>query len=346
MRPFLNSTDAIGNGSELQKRLQRDGYLFIQNLLPRQSLEELKVKWLQILSSAGWLRQDRPLEEGIADINAFCLEPQDQYMDVLHRVYELKEFHALQHHLKLVGLFESMWKQPIIPHPRLIGRVIFPQREEYTTPPHQDFIPVQGSDETYAVWFPLTDLDPEMGGLQVASGSHTSGIYEFRPALGAGGLEIIDTLGGTWVGNPFKQGDVLVFHCMTAHKGIPNRGDRLRLSVDARYQRMTDPIAPDSLEPHGKLITWEKLYVDWPKDDPLKYYWRRWNLRVKEYDTSYHEKRDCMAFDMAALGDKRSISALERITSRDAVQSNRRKAWELLKALECRKNKESDPKPT
>ena len=38
MKPFLDSTDAIDDGPELYKRVQRDGYLFIRNLLPRQSL--------------------------------------------------------------------------------------------------------------------------------------------------------------------------------------------------------------------------------------------------------------------------------------------------------------------
>ena len=339
MKPFFDSTDAIHDGPELYKRVQRDGYLFIRSLLPRQPLEDLKVKWLQIARDAGWINKERPLEEGIADMNGFCLEPQDAYMDVLHEVYKLKEFHALQHHPHLVGLFESMWKEPIIPHPRLIGRMIFPQRQEYTTPPHQDFIPIQGNDETYTAWFPLTDLPPEMGGLQIADGSHLRGIYEFRPALGAGGLEITDPLDGTWVSNPFTQGDVLVFHCMTAHKGIPNRGDRLRLSMDARYQRVRDLIAPDSLEPHGKLISWEQLYADWPEDEPLKYYWRGSDLQFKEYDNSYHEERDRMAFEMAAMGDERSRSTLERIISRDPDPAKRRKALELLAALDVRKTK-------
>ena len=126
---------------------------------------------------------------------------------------------------------------------------------------------------------------------------------------------------------------------MTVHKGIPNRGDRLRLSMDARYQRVTDPITLDSLEPHGTLINWEQLYADWPADEPLKYYWHRLDLRFKEYDKSYHEKRDRMAFEMAAMGDERSRSTLERIISRDPDQSKRWKARELLAVLDARKTK-------
>ena len=37
----------------------------------------------------------------------------------------------------------------------------------------------------------------------------------------------------------------------------------------------------------------EEVYADWPDPD-LKYYWRKWDLEVREYDNSYHDKRDEM----------------------------------------------------
>jgi hypothetical protein len=171
-----------------------------------------------------------------------------------------------------------------------------------------------------------------MGGLQIAAGSHLHGVYEFQPALGAGGLEVNNTFDGDWVSNPFQQGDVVVFHSMTVHKGLPNRSDKLRLSMDARYQRVSDPIAPDSLEPHGKLITREEIYTDWPNDE-LKYYWRDRPLTIHPYDQSYHDKRDEMTFEMAAKGDDRAVSTLQRIISRDPDSAKKAKAMRLLEQL-------------
>ena len=199
-------------------------------------------------------------------------------------------------------MFERMLGEAVLPHPRLIGRTIFPQREAFTTPPHQDFIPIQGTTETYTAWFPLHDLPPDMGGLEVAAGSHQGGVYEFSPALGAGGLAIADPLADTWTGGPLEAGDVLFFHSMTAHRGLANTGESLRLSIDARYQRRDAPIAPGSLLPHSQPDTWENVYLDWP-DSSLQYYWRQYELHITDYDDSYHEKRDRQAMELAAQGE-------------------------------------------
>ncbi len=333
MQPFLDSTDVVNNEFELQKRAQRDGYLFIRGLLPADVLESLRMQCLEIARKAGWVKTDTPLQDAIADLNGFCVEP-ESYMQVYNHMYKLQEFHALQHHPNLIGLIEGILGEPVMPHARIIGRTIFPQREVFTTPPHQDFIPIQGTAETYTAWIPLSNLPPELGGLQIASGSHRHGVYEFRPAMGAGGMEVIDPLEGTWVNNPLKRGDALIFHSMTVHKGVSNTSNRLRMSIDARYQKISDPIAPGSLLPHGQLSTWEEIYADWPSTD-LQYYWRKWDMQIKEYDNSFHEKRDRLAFEMAENGDNRAISVLQRIIARDADPDKRKKAVDLLTTLEA-----------
>ena len=104
---------------------------------------------------------------------------------------------------------------------------------------------------------------------------------------------MVDPLEDTWVSNPFEQGDVLIFHSMTVHKGLPNVSESLRLSIDARYQKVADPIVSGSLEPHSQPSTWEEIYAGWPPSE-LKYYWRQRELKVVEYDHSYHDRRDRM----------------------------------------------------
>ena len=330
--PFRESADVIEHGDALRQRLHEDGYLFLPGLLPRDVLEELRLTWLRIICDAGWVRRDRDLNEGVADLNGFCVEPEPRYMDVYHDVYRLPEFHGLQHHPRLIGLFERILGGEVLPHPRLIGRTIFPAREAYTTPPHQDYIPIQGTPESYTAWIPLSDIPPEMGGLQLSEGSHQRGVYEFRPALGAGGIEVVDPLEGSWVNSPFRQGDVLIFHSMTVHKGVPCHGERLRLSMDARYQRVADPIVEEGLKPHGNLITWEDVYAGWP-EGTRKYYWRELDLYLADYDRSYLEKRDEMAFEMAERGDQIAVSALQRIVSRDPDPEKRRRAEQSLRDL-------------
>jgi len=247
-------------------------------------------------------------------------------------MYALPQFHALQHHPALLNAMAKVLDGTVLPHPRLIGRTIFPKRESFTTPPHQDFIPIQGTADTITAWFPLHDLPAELGGLEVAAGSHQKGVYEFEPALGAGGLAITDSLAETWTGGPFAHGDVLLFHSLTAHRGVPNTGDALRLSVDARYQRASDPIAPGSLLPHSQPNTWENIYAAWP-DDEFQYYWRHYDLEIKDYDDSYHQDRDRQALLLGEQGDPISVSVLQRIVARDSDPDKRHRAAELLTAI-------------
>lgn len=334
MQPFLDSTDVVNDALELRERAERDGYLFIRGLIPTEVLESLRIQFLEIAQEAGWVKKNAPLEDAIADLNGFCVEPEPKYMGVYHQMYKLAEFHALQHHPNIVGVIEAILGEPVMPHARIIGRTIFPQREVFTTPPHQDFIPIQGTADTYTAWVPLCDIPPELGGLQIASGSHRQGVYEFRPAMGAGGIAVTNPLEGTWVNSPFKQGDVLIFHSMAVHKGVSNSSDRLRMSIDARYQKISDPIAPGSLQPHSQPHTWEEVYSDWPAGG-LQYYWEKWNMTVKEYDNSYHDKRDRLGIEMAEKGDKRSLSVLQRIVARDTDPAKRQQAADLLERLEA-----------
>ena len=332
-KPFLDSSSVVEDGAELGRRVERDGYLYLRGLIPPQVLENLRIQILRIAREAGWIQRGTSLEQGIANLDSFCVEPQPEYFEVYHRFYRLPDFHAMQHHPNLIGLFERFLGEEVLPHPRIIGRIIFPQREAFTTPAHQDFIPIQGTPDTYTAWFPLSDLPPEMGGLQISSGSHRKGVYDFRPALGAGGMEVTDNLEGTWVYNPFRQGDVLIFHSMAVHKGVACTSDKLRLSIDARFQKASEPVSPGTLEPHGG-IPWAEVYEGWSTDD-LKYYWKKWNLEVEPYDRQYFEKRDRLAFEMAESGDELARSTLQRIIARDPDAAKREKAEDLLEKLDA-----------
>ena len=342
MQPFTDSRDILNSGTGLQKRMELDGYLFISGLLPGETVEQLRLKQLKIALEEGWVNADAPLEDGVADLNGFGVEPEPEYMRVMGRMTSLQEFYALAQHPDLIGMFERMLGESVLPHAKVIGRCLFPQREAFTTPPHQDYVFIRGTAETYTAWIPLQDLPPEMGGLQIAAGSHKNGIFDYKPALGAGGMGINESLEGSWVNSPFKQGDVLIFHSMVVHQGVPCTGKRLRLSIDARYQRLSEPIGPGNLTPHAGE-SWEQIYADWPSDD-FKYYWKQWNLDDSEYLSRFSEsdaeavqvieERDRMAFEMGESGDKNAISALQRILMRDGDPEKRQRAADLLDTLQ------------
>ena len=93
-----------------------------------------------------------------------------------------------------------------------------------------------------------------------------------------------------------SAGDVLIFHSLTVHKGVPNQSHQLRMSIDTRYQRVRDLFNPQNAEsPFGLASTWDEVYQNWPtieKANRLRYYWRRLDLTYKEFDSRWFDKRD------------------------------------------------------
>ena len=195
-------------------------------------------------------------------------------------------------------------------------------------------MPIQGTTDTWSVWIPLTDCPKAFGGLQVAEGRHRNGVYPIHPTLGAGGLEISTPLDGCWRDGSFTLGDAVVFHSLSPHRASPNLTNRLRMSVDFRYQKASEPVAPDSLLPHDpRHISWKEVYAGWPAGDPLKYYWKGFDMQIKPYDPKWHDERDTRAFEMAEQGDRNARAALTRIVARDSNSDKRARAAALLSRL-------------
>ena len=332
MQPFVESQDILTDGARLSERMRRDGYLFIRGLLPPAAIAAVQRQVATILRDAGWLKPDAPVTEAIADPRGFCVDPEPAYTEVLRRINRLEDYHALKHHPALTGLFERLLGGPILAHPRVLMRNIFPDREAFTTKAHQDFPNVQGSQEVYTAWMPLIDCPMEVGPLQVAAGSHTAGVFDFHIAAGSGGVEIGDRLDGRWVSSGFAVGDVLIFHSMTVHKGVPNRSDHLRMSMDVRYQLISEPFNADNANPDGQPLSWEQVYAGW-KSDTWQYYWKKLPLVLQEFDPVWFDKRDRLAFELGAARDPRARSVLQRIVARDSDPTKRARAKDLLDAL-------------
>jgi ectoine hydroxylase-related dioxygenase (phytanoyl-CoA dioxygenase family) len=130
--------------------------------------------------------------------------------------------------------------------------VSFPQHYAFTTQPHQDFWYIRGTPETFTAWMPVGDCPRELGGLALLERSHKLGFLPHEKAIGAGGNGVrTDKLGLRWLASDFNAGDVVIFHSYMIHGALDNHTpDRLRLSLDYRYQRANEAVDPSSLKPH------------------------------------------------------------------------------------------------
>lgn len=273
----------------LRERAQAEGCLFFRDLLDHKAVKQTRAEILRICADAGWILPDTDLLEGVAAPGAACVEPDPVFMAVYNRIQRLESFHALAHQPALLALFDMVFEEPTLVHARNIARIIFPANVKFTTPAHQDFVHVQGTEDTWTTWIPLGDCPRELGSLALLPGSHRGGVYPVHQAYGAGGLGIdTDALPYTWATRDFQCGDLVVFHSLLVHKALPNlSANRLRLSTDFRYQGVSRPITEGSMRPHHGQLTWEEVYGDW-RSDQYQYYWRDQPLQCVDWTPKYH----------------------------------------------------------
>jgi hypothetical protein len=320
-RPFEDSVPLLFDPEALRARAERDGCLFFRQLLPREPILNLRAEILAIIGRYGWLAPGEVPLLGLIDVEAINRIPPDQVLganygitiEAYNDIQRLESFHRLPHHPILISALRTLFDGEVFVHPRHIARTITPHRALVPTPPHQDFPHIQGTSKTWTCWFPLGDCPREMGGLSVLKGSHHNGYLPVTAAKGPGGLAIrMCPSDVEWMEDDYQLGDVLLFNSFTVHKALPClfKG-RIRLSVDVRYQPLSEPIEEASLKPHGavegryhdhesiaeedsakrfgEILGWEDIYKNWQTDE-LKYYWRkRGPQQLSQWEDRYRQ---------------------------------------------------------
>ena len=282
---FVESTPLLDEPNKLRQRADTEGYLFFRNLLPAEAIMELRRDVLQVCKKHGFLDKEAPLMDGIGAPGFLIVESSVNpgYINYYKDIQQLRSFHALAHHPNLLRAMNAIFGGETFVHPLKILRTIFASAQNHTTPPHQDYYHVRGTENTWTSWIPLGDCPAELGGLTVVPGSHRWGLLPEHPAEGAGLVSIHVPEDSTWVTSEFSAGDVLMFHSHTVHQGIDNNTKgRMRLSMDCRFQALRDKkIGPVSIRsPHLHCIDWDGVYKTWRVDDPLRFYWKDAELEV------------------------------------------------------------------
>jgi hypothetical protein len=289
LRPFEDSSALLDDPAALRDSFDRDGYVLLRGAIDPDVLLEVRRAITRVLGTHGWLDPSYDPSAAVPQTGPF-VEGEPKFLEAYDDVQRLEAFHAVPHHPSVRRCMTAVLGPTAFPHPLSIARLVFPGNEEWTTPPHQDYPNNQGTYDLYACWMPLADCPTEEGTLSILSGSHKLGVAPLRASLGAGNrrAELDYRYDGLdWVGGDLRLGDALVFHSLTVHRALPNRGQSMRLSVDYRFQREGEALTIGCLEPHFGRLSWEDIYAGWARDD-LKYYWRGRLFTVEEWDSSHH----------------------------------------------------------
>lgn len=271
LKPFIDSESDFDDTDLLRTRLAHDGYLFFRRRLDPSAVQALRAAIVDILDMKGWLAPGS--DPALAQPGPLLRREGDEnWWDGYVAVQSLYEFHRLMHDPSIPELVGRLLDTEAFVHPRSIARITYPN-SEYPTPPHQDFPHIQGTSDVFTAWIPFGDVSGEMGGLRVLPGSHKSGLQATVAAHGPGGLGVeADIDDHNWTTIDYEMGDVLLFHSLTIHYAPPNRSDTLRISGDARYQAVSDPVSASSLQPHcyPNVPSWTEITAGWPDNEPIR----------------------------------------------------------------------------
>lgn len=259
-RPYVIANDKLNDPDALRAHMDEHGYLFLKGVAPRDDLLQLRRDMLELCDEAGWLDPDADLMDGIWSGAGPHTEGNPAYMDVYRHVIHLDSFKTVPDHPVFKEIAGHITGQPVQLHRRNIGRITFPSNVRQTIMAHQDWYYIRGTPATYTMWVPLGNCPMQLGGLAIMNGSHKHGFIDHRrlPEVNVPFALEEDQWprgeGIEWHASDFELGDMVMFHSHTIHRALPNLTEnRLRLSIDNRYQREGEAIEPSSMGTHYNL---------------------------------------------------------------------------------------------
>jgi Phytanoyl-CoA dioxygenase (PhyH) len=232
---LADSVALLRDAGALRRRLAEDGYLFFRGLLPVADVRAAEAGVLAELRRGGWV-DDR----GIPSADRRALNSMEALGDPAFRAAIMSPaFNRIPYLAPLRSLIRLILGPQAFSYPAKVLRAVYPEappglaRGRYV---HQDYA-VSGVQDMLTSWVPLMEIPASLGGLGVRPGSHLGPPQRPR---------VLRRSERGWASAHYQAGDVLVFHCLTSHAALPNRGASLRLSGDFRWQR-PDQSAPAQL---------------------------------------------------------------------------------------------------
>jgi hypothetical protein len=261
-----DSRDATEDFTELRRRFEEDGYLYLRGYLDRDEVLRARASLTDRLATAGVLDPAHPALDGV------CV-PGAGYVFKPEITQGNPEVQTLLYSGRLPEFYRRFFGEEIRHYDFTWLRAIGPGKG---TNPHCDLPYMgRGTHRHMTCWLPYGDISFDLGGLMVLEGSHrrldllknyvfrdVDSYCENKPGQVANahnghhtfGWTFTGTLshhppvlrhkfGGRWLTTEYQAGDFLTFGMFLVHASLDNRTpNRLRISSDSRYQRASEAI--------------------------------------------------------------------------------------------------------
>lgn len=307
-----DSTKYANNYNILQKRLCEDGYLLIRNFIKANHAESIRESislklWNKPNYSSSLITGDDPRTS--SNYNS---------------AYSLECVHQLWHSSRIKTFFEKLFKEEVLMHPKIVLRNSY---KGTFTPAHQDWPQVQGAKDTLSVWIALNNIEKKSGLLEIAENSHKDGVRDHIPHAISGGM-MLNQSKFKWLSTNMKAGDAIIFTCLTVHKTEKNISEKVRQSIDTRFQKRSSPVCINNLNPFIN-DKWENIYKSW-KDNTYSWYWKDWDLNEENYDSYFEINNAIKIMQNFNKSKGKWKTALQKINSRSSSKYIRDISYKLL----------------
>ena len=257
---------------------EEEGFIVVEELFDSADFHDLKSEFTavvdaraHVLQQAGKLTRlwaDESFETRVARIAEEAPEVSEALQTRAHKGPAL---FAFMKHEKILDRIESLLGSEILCHP---SYNLHPRLPGIATSSHQDagyYLPDGDATLIVACLIPLVDTTPEGGCLWVAPRRHREGVlHHVQGTSGLDvGLEAVPAAHRLPV--PTRAGSMIIFSSMLPHGSLVNRSDRVRWSMDLRYQKLGEPtgrwyvpgfVARSRANPQSECADWRTWVED------------------------------------------------------------------------------------
>lgn len=229
---------ALPSKEEFDSAIDERGYVLLRGVLDAHAIATMRMDMITVLKRQGLIESEE-------EANVWSGMPIEEFDD--NELYALNSYQTFLTSPTTHRVFEQLFGTTVFLGRNAVLRYFVPHDSLHVTAPHQDnfFFPPEWQQrlEFRTAWIPLTAIDRRMGGLALAQNSHKRGLlphveYEDVESANVRGVRQrgveTEKLSEPWLTTDYRPGDVIVFHPHTVHAAMPNRSDKIRLSLDTR----------------------------------------------------------------------------------------------------------------
>lgn len=264
---FLTPTDYTLPRAALWEQYQAQGYLWLKGILDRDAVLDFRRRVFAAFTDTGLVAAGAEPVDGI--YSGVSLTPGKPHPNkVLMEIVRWAAFEGFCLAEPIVRFYEEFLEGAVYLHKRKILRYTVPH-DPGCTGPHYDLVYLRGGTNRICTsWIPVGDIPVEMGGLIYLENSHHRGreleaeflaqsselppeerVSAYNKYTSSSGwldkdVEMLAAKYDTrWLCADYEAGDMVIHDPYMIHAATVNADDeRMRLSIDIRYQLVRDEI--------------------------------------------------------------------------------------------------------